>query len=138
MSQGIAVTPCTSIDEEMAALDVISHYFGARSTREDAERWGRIHHVGRMLAAKENGAIVGGTGAFDFELTVLGGMVRAAGVTVVRVQPIRCSCDERKRGTSTPIKPALTIPDTMHMPRKAHPGRFRPRRRPCYPPRASR
>lgn len=93
MSQGITVTPCTSIDEEMAALGVISHYFGSRPTSEDAERWGRIHDVRRMHAARENGAIVGGAGAFDFELTVPGGMVRAAGVTVIGVLPTH-----RRRG----------------------------------------
>jgi len=93
MSQGITVTPCASVGEMTTALDVISHYFGFRLTSEDAERWGRIHDVERMHAAKENGAIVGGTGAFNFELTVPGGRVRAAGVTVVGVLPTH-----RRRG----------------------------------------
>lgn len=93
MSQGITVTPCTSVDEMMAALGAINHYFGSRATSEDAERWSRIHEVGRMLAAKEDGAIVGGAGAFNFELTVPGGMVRAAGVTVIGVLPTH-----RRRG----------------------------------------
>ncbi len=93
MSQRITVAPCTSIDEMMGALGVISHYFGSRPTSEDSERWGRVHKVGRMHAAKDNGAIVGGSGAFNFELTVPGGTVRAAGVTVIGVLPTH-----RRRG----------------------------------------
>jgi predicted acetyltransferase len=46
-----------------------------------------------MHAARENGAIVGGAGAFTYELTVPGGTVPAAGVTVVGVLPTH-----RRRG----------------------------------------
>lgn len=87
MSRNLTVTPCASVDEMRTALDVISHYFGSRATPEDIERWTCIHDVERMHAARENGVIVGGSGAFSFELTVPGAMVRAAGVTVVGVLP---------------------------------------------------
>jgi predicted acetyltransferase len=46
-----------------------------------------------MHAALENGAIVGGTGAFPFELSVPGGSLPCAGVTAVGVQPTH-----RRRG----------------------------------------
>jgi predicted acetyltransferase len=48
---------------------------------------------GRLHVATENGAIVAGAGAFEFELTVPGGPVRTAGVTVVGVLPTH-----RRRG----------------------------------------
>ena len=46
-----------------------------------------------MHAARENGKIVGGVGAYAHELTVPGGTVRAAGVTMVGVLPTH-----RRRG----------------------------------------
>jgi predicted acetyltransferase len=46
-----------------------------------------------MHVATENGAIVGGAGAFQFDLTVPGGPVGTAGVTVVGVLP-----SHRRRG----------------------------------------
>lgn len=48
---------------------------------------------GRMHVALDGGEIVGGAGAFEFELTVPGGPVRAAGPTVVGVLP-----SHRRRG----------------------------------------
>jgi len=48
---------------------------------------------GRMHVATDNGSIVGGAGAFQFDLTVPGGSVRTAGVTVVGVLP-----SHRRRG----------------------------------------
>ncbi len=93
MANGITVAPCTSVDEMMEALGAIIHYFGAGTTAEDADRWSRTLSTDRMHAARENGAIVGGAGAFTYELTVPGGTVRAAGVTVVGVLPTH-----RRRG----------------------------------------
>jgi predicted acetyltransferase len=89
----ITVAPCSSIEEMAVALGPIWHYFGGRATIEDTERASRNLDVGRMHAAKENGTIVGGAGAFTFELTVPGGTVKAAGVTVVGVLPTH-----RRRG----------------------------------------
>lgn len=89
----IVVTPCTSVDEVASALKPISHYFGGTPTPEDMERWTRTVRVERMHAAREDGTIVAGAGAFEFELTVPGGTVPAAGVTVVGVLPTH-----RRRG----------------------------------------
>lgn len=89
----ITITPCTSIEEVSAALAPISHYFGTRPVAEDVERFSRTLEVQRMHAARENGVTVGGAGAFSYELTVPGGTVRAAGVTVVGVLPTH-----RRRG----------------------------------------
>lgn len=83
----INVSPCTSADELRDALGAIWQYFGATITPEDMERWTCLLGLARMQAARENGAIVGGAGAYDFELTVPGGTVPAAGITVVGVQP---------------------------------------------------
>lgn len=89
----IVVTPCASPEDLGAALVPITHYFGARPTAEDIERWSRLVEIPRMLAAREDGTVVGGAGAYTFELTVPGGTVPAAGVTVVGVLPTH-----RRRG----------------------------------------
>jgi predicted acetyltransferase len=60
----------------------------------DEERVARIPVPdGRMHVAEEGDAIVGGAGAFSFDLTVPGGAMRTAGVTVVGVLPTH-----RRRG----------------------------------------
>jgi predicted acetyltransferase len=87
------IEPCKSVEEMIEALAVIFHYFGIKPKEEDADRWTRTLETPRMHAARENGAIVGGAGAFTFELTVPGGTVRAAGITVVGVLPTH-----RRRG----------------------------------------
>jgi predicted acetyltransferase len=92
-NMNITVSPCASVEEMRDALAPIMHYFGGRMTDEDMERWTRTFDVPRMHAARENGAIVGGAGAFTFELTVPGGTVPAAGITVVGVLPTH-----RRRG----------------------------------------
>jgi len=92
----IVVTPCGSVEELKDALAPIMHYFGGGMTDEDTDRWSRTIEIPRMHAAKEDGAIVGGAGAFTFELTVPGGTVPAAGVTVVGVLPTH-----RRRGILT-------------------------------------
>jgi predicted acetyltransferase len=89
----ITVDPCSSVEELMDALRPINHYFGGRTHELDTERWARTLPPERMHAAREDGATVGGAGAFPFELTVPGGIVRAAGVTVVGVLPTH-----RRRG----------------------------------------
>jgi predicted acetyltransferase len=82
-------------DERLDALQPIWHYFGS-STSPDEDRTQRILKVlpeGRMHIASDGGAIVGGAGAFQFDLTVPGGSVGTAGVTVVGVLP-----SHRRRG----------------------------------------
>ena len=87
------VRACTSLDEVLAALVPITHYFGSLPSKEEGDRWLRTMDVTRMHAAFEGDTVVGGAGAFTFELTVPGGTVPAAGVTVVGVRPTH-----RRRG----------------------------------------
>jgi len=92
----IEVQPCSSPEELALALEPIMHYFGGGFTDKDLDRWCRIIDIPRMHAARENGATVGGAGAFTFEMTVPGGTVPAGGVTVVGVLPTH-----RRRGILT-------------------------------------
>jgi predicted acetyltransferase len=71
----------------------IWHFFGGGPTEESASRFGRVLPPERMLAARVDGEVVGGAGSFPFELTVPGGRVPAAGVTIVGVLPTH-----RRRG----------------------------------------
>jgi predicted acetyltransferase len=82
-------------DEVLRALAPISHYFGSAGTppAEHMEGVTRVLPDGRMLAAVDGDAIVGGAGAFQFDLTIPGGTLPVAGVTVVGVLPTH-----RRRG----------------------------------------
>jgi predicted acetyltransferase len=98
----IEVRPCGSTEELRDALNVISHYFGHQNTDEDAERFANWIEVDRMHAARENGTIVGGAGAFTYRMAVPGGgSVSAGGVTVVGVLP-----SHRRRGVLTAMMKA--------------------------------
>jgi predicted acetyltransferase len=92
----ITVRPCSDLDEFMDALGAISEYFGGERNPERAERFLRNHPLERMHGAFDGKLIVGGAGAFPFELTVPGGTVRCGGVTVVGVYPTH-----RRRGVLT-------------------------------------
>lgn len=81
------VRPTRDLDEFRGALRAISHYFGSRITEEEAERFSRLLPLDRFHAAFDGSEIVGGAGAFPFELTVPGGPLPCAGVTVVGVLP---------------------------------------------------
>ncbi len=89
------VRPTTSLEELGAAVGAISHYFG--QAEPDLERTERFSRSGlpfeRMHAAWDDGRIIGGAGAFPFELTVPGGTLPCGGVTVVGVLPTH-----RRRG----------------------------------------
>ncbi len=90
----IEVRPCASVEELRQAVDVISHYFGSETTLEDAERFATWLEVERMHIALDGDRIVGGAGAFSYEMSMPGGAsVPAAGVTVVGVLPTH-----RRRG----------------------------------------
>jgi predicted acetyltransferase len=81
------------LDEFQEAFLAIGQYFGAEPNEERISRFSESLPIERMHAAWENGQIVGGAGAFPFELSVPGGSVRCAGVTVVGVYPTH-----RRRG----------------------------------------
>ena len=93
----VDVRTCTDTDELRQALNAISHYFGHENQTEDAERFAQWIEVERMHAAWDDGKVVGGAGAFTYEMSVPGGAsVPAAGVTVVGVLP-----SHRRRGVLT-------------------------------------
>src|SRR5437868_5640303 len=75
------------------ALYGIGQYFGGPPTEEQLERFTHVLPVERMHAAFDDGEIVGGAGAFPFQLSVPGGSLPCGGVTVVGVYPTH-----RRRG----------------------------------------
>ena len=87
------IRPCRSLDELGQAAGAIGHYFGWVPTGEEVERFAQVLPLERMHAAFDGKEIVGGAGVFPFEMTVPGGPVRCAGVTVVGVLPTH-----RRRG----------------------------------------
>jgi predicted acetyltransferase len=93
LKSGFKVRPCRDLDEFSRAVFAIGQYFGMEPTEERMERFSKNLPIARMHGAWEDGAIVGGAGAFPFELTVPGGTVPTAGVTVVGTFPTH-----RRRG----------------------------------------
>ena len=89
----IDIAACRSAEEVLPALAPVFHYFGATPTPQDGNRFLPFIEPSRAFAARENGAVVGGCGSFLFEMTVPGGSVRAAGLSVVGVLPTH-----RRRG----------------------------------------
>jgi predicted acetyltransferase len=81
------------LDEFTAAIFAIGQYFGMVPTEERMQRFVDQLTLQRMHAAWSDGAIVGGAGAFTFNVAVPGGDVPTAGVTVVGVYPTH-----RRRG----------------------------------------
>jgi predicted acetyltransferase len=94
----IEVRACRSADEVRQALDGIGHYFGHTNTLEEAERFLERMDTDRVHAAWENDRIVGGTGAFTYRMSVPGGSIPTAGVTIVGVLPTH-----RRRGVLTTL-----------------------------------
>ncbi len=91
------VRPTADLDEFKRAVGAIGHYFGGwPADDEAAQRFSANLPLERMHAAFDGDRIVGGAGAFPFELTVPGGAVRCGGVTVVGVLPTH-----RRRGILT-------------------------------------
>ena len=91
------VRPTKDLDEFKRAVGAIGHYFGGwPADDEAAQRFSSNLPLERMHAAIDGDRIVGGAGAFPFELTVPGGTVRCGGVTVVGVLPTH-----RRRGILT-------------------------------------
>jgi predicted acetyltransferase len=83
------------LDQYLGALGGIGHYLGWEPTASDGERLSRILPFERTYAAFSGGQAVAGTGAYRFELTVPGGPVPCAGMTIVGVLP-----NHRRRGLS--------------------------------------
>lgn len=89
----LEVVPCRSPEEVLAGLAPIMHYFGASPTPERGTRVVPFMEPSRAFQAREDDRIVGGCGSFPFEVTVPGGVVRVAGLSVVGVLPTH-----RRRG----------------------------------------
>ncbi|HET9115610.1 MAG TPA: GNAT family N-acetyltransferase [Gaiellaceae bacterium] len=87
------VRACADQEEYGRAIGAIGQYFNPPPGEEFLERFSRTLPHERMHAAFEDGAIVGGAGAFPFELSVPGGSLPCAGVTAVGVHPTH-----RRRG----------------------------------------
>ena len=87
------VRPCADHAEYGLAIGAIGQYFNPPPDEQMLERFERVLPHERMHAAFADGQIVGGAGAFPFELSVPGGSVPCAGVTVVGTQPTH-----RRRG----------------------------------------
>jgi predicted acetyltransferase len=79
--------------ERLGALRPIWHYFGSPAGPDEGRAAGMPLPEERLHVAVDDGAIVAGAGAFEFDLTVPGGPVPTAGVTVVGVLPTH-----RRRG----------------------------------------
>ena len=87
------VRPVKDLDEFTGAIMSIGQYFGMVPTEERMQRFADLLTLERTHAAWSNGAIVGGAGAFTFNLSVPGGDLPTAGVSVVGVFPTH-----RRRG----------------------------------------
>jgi predicted acetyltransferase len=99
----VEIRHCASAEEVRHAIAPIGYYFGRSVPHEDqAERLTRVLPAQRVYAAREGDRVVGGLGAFPFHLTVPGGRVPAAGVTVAGVLPTH-----RRRGVLRAMMRAL-------------------------------
>lgn len=81
------------LEEFTGAIMSIGQYFGMVPNEERMQRFADLLTLERTHGAWSNGAIVGGAGAFTFNMTVPGGDLPTAGVTVVGVFPTH-----RRRG----------------------------------------
>jgi predicted acetyltransferase len=84
---GLEVRPCESVSEYRDALGAIGEYGTWQPTDEDLERFRLTLPIDRLHAAFDGAQALGGAGAFDHEVSVPGGSVACAGVTVVGVYP---------------------------------------------------
>ena len=89
----LEVRAVDDLDEFTSAVLAIGHYFGMVPNEERMQRFTKLLPLDRMFGAWSNEAAVGGAGAFPFDLTVPGGNLPTAGVTVVGVLPTH-----RRRG----------------------------------------
>ena len=87
------VRACTDQDEYSRAIGAIGQYFNPPPGEDFLERFTELLPHERMHAAFEGDQIVGGAGAFPFELSVPGGSLPCAGITAVGVHPTH-----RRRG----------------------------------------
>ena len=90
----VEVRPARDREEYGQAIYGIGQYFGAAPTEERLERFSKVlPHRPHARGVRRTAQIVGGAGAFPFELSVPGGTLPCGGVTVVGVSPTH-----RRRG----------------------------------------
>ena len=89
----IEISAGRSPEDVVAALGPVAHYFGGALTPQDQARFTPFIEPSRSFVARDAGAVVGGCGSFPLEMTVPGGVIRVAGLTVVGVLPTH-----RRRG----------------------------------------
>lgn len=88
------VRACANTEEMRAAFAPIWHYFGMNLPSEDAiKHFIRVLPHERVLAGLDGGDTVAGAASFAFDLSIPGGQVKAAGITVTGVFPTH-----RRRG----------------------------------------
>lgn len=89
----IEIAACRKTEEILPAFAPVFHYFGVTPAEKDGPRFLPFIEPSRAFAALEDGAVVGGCGSFPFDMTVPGGTVKTAGLSVVGVRPTH-----RRRG----------------------------------------
>ena len=94
----IEIRPCRSVEEVRDALNAINHYFGKDNDLESTRRFVERMDIERVHAAWDGDRVVGGAGAFTYEMSVPGGALPTGGVTVVGVLPTH-----RRRGVLTAL-----------------------------------
>ena len=94
--KGLEVRTCATAEEWIDAVGAIAEYGTFSITGEVAESFQRVLPFDRMHAAFDGTRVVGGAGEFPFEMSIPGGVVSCAGVTVVGVYPTY-----RRRGVLT-------------------------------------
>jgi len=82
-----------SAEELATVLRTTYAAFGEEAKEDDIERWGGLMPLDRVLPAWDGDRPAGVTASWPFELTVPGGIAKAAGVTWVGVLP-----SHRRRG----------------------------------------
>src|SRR5262245_28521932 len=80
-------------EEYASAMAAIGHYFGWTPQEEDVDRFSPLMPFDRLHAVFDDGQVVAGAGVFPFPMTVPGGTLPCAGVSVVGVLPTH-----RRRG----------------------------------------
>jgi predicted acetyltransferase len=110
------VRACTGQEEYNRAVSAIGQYFNPPPNEEFLERFAQTLPHERMHAAFEGDQIVGGAGAFPFELSVPGGSIPCAGITAVGVQPthrrrgvLRSMMDEQLRDVHARGEPIAAL-----------------------------
>lgn len=92
----IEIQTCADVADLRASMSSIWHYFGLPPTDEAVGNFAALVGPERAFVARDGGAVAGGSCSFPMELTTPGGRVKAAGVTMVGVQPTH-----RRRGVLT-------------------------------------